>query len=324
MKSDYTPRVSFAIASYNSSAFLEAAVRSALDQSDVSVEVLIVDDGSSDDSRELAERLAQEDSRVRALATPSNGGPAAARNVALTAMRGEWFAVLDSDDMLAPERTESLLELAERHRADLVADDLRVFSDDPVAGESFLGEAFAEVASLSLEIYLQHSVIYGNRPNFGFLKPMIRKQFLDRHAIHYDERMRIGEDDRLILACLLAGGRYAIGSHAGYYYRKHDRSISHRLGPREADTMRQANDELASLMQDRGAPVRKAFGRRAASYRNAAAFAHAIAAIKHGRADRSLAQVIRNPGTIPLFMMPIRSRLARIGTRNGRTKGGEE
>lgn len=324
MNPDLPPRVSFAIASYNSSAFLETAVRSALAQHDIPVEVLIVDDGSSDGSRELAESLAREDRRIRTLATPCNGGPAAARNVALTAMRGEWFAILDSDDVLAPDRTVRLLDLAERHEADMVADDLRVFTEDPAAGQSFLGAAFAEIPALALETYLRHSVIYGNRPNFGFLKPMIRKRFLDHHAIRYDDRMRIGEDDRLILSCLLAGGRYAIGSQAGYFYRKHAQSISHRLGPHEADTMRQANEELAPLMRNRGTPVSRAFGRRAASYRNAAAFAHAIAAIKHGRADRSLAQVIRNPGTIPLFMMPIRSRLARIGARGGRTKGREE
>jgi succinoglycan biosynthesis protein ExoO len=321
---EHAPLVSFAIASYNSSAFLEDAVRSALAQRDVAIEILIVDDGSTDGSDALAADLAREDPRIRALRTPSNAGPAAARNVALDEMRGEWFAILDSDDILLPDRTARLLDLARRTGADMVADDLAIFSGDPDTGESFLGADIREIPTLPLERYLDHSVIYGTLPNFGFLKPMIRKGFLTRHGIRYDERMRIGEDDRLVLACLLAGANYAVGGSAGYFYRKHEQSISHRLGPRDADAMVRANEELAPIMRERGSGVRTAFQRRAAAYRNAAAFAHAIAAMKNGRADRTLAQIIRHPGSIPLFMMPVRSKLARLGVRTRRAAQGEK
>ena len=99
------PDVSFLVASYNSAAYLAAATASALAQRDVAIEVVIVDDGSSDGSRELAAALAARDGRVLCLGTPVNRGPAGARNLALAAARGRWLAVLDSDDLIDPDRS---------------------------------------------------------------------------------------------------------------------------------------------------------------------------------------------------------------------------
>jgi len=306
------PQISFAVASYNSRAYLGEAVSSALAQEDVRCEVLIVDDGSSDGSVELAQSLAAADRRVRLLTTSGNGGPAAARNVALAAMRGHWFAVLDSDDVLLPGRSRSLLALAQTERADMMADDLEVFSRNEPHGKSFLGSCFRQIASLELRCYFEHSRIYGDKPNFGFLKPMIRRSFLDKHGLRYDETLRIGEDDRLAVACLLAGARYSISGDAGYRYRKHEASISHRLAPQDADAMVAANRAIGVQVRGCDAATRRAFAARAASYRDAAAFAHAIGALQRGQLVRGMSQVLGRPSAIPLFMMPIRSRLSRI------------
>ena len=79
------PTVSVLIAAYNASRFLRRAVQSALAQTLAPLEVLIVDDASTDDTRVVANALAAEDSRVRILTLPVNSGPAAARNVGLNA-----------------------------------------------------------------------------------------------------------------------------------------------------------------------------------------------------------------------------------------------
>lgn len=97
-----SPRVSVAVASYNYGRYLEQCVRSALDQPGVDVEVLVVDDASSDDSVEVARRLAEQDPRVRVTVHETNHGHIATFNEALWSATGDYVVKLDSDDVLTP------------------------------------------------------------------------------------------------------------------------------------------------------------------------------------------------------------------------------
>jgi glycosyltransferase involved in cell wall biosynthesis len=95
-------RVSVIIPSYNYGAYLEDAVRSALSQDRVDVQVIIVDDVSTDDSAAIAERLAGADDRVQLIRRERNGGHAAAFNSGYPAADGEFIVRLDADDQLTP------------------------------------------------------------------------------------------------------------------------------------------------------------------------------------------------------------------------------
>lgn len=89
---------------YNCAAYVEEAVRSVLAQTCESVEVLVIDDGSADDTFAIATRLAAEDTRVIALKNPENMGVARTRNRGLDMARGEYVAFLDGDDRWHPEK----------------------------------------------------------------------------------------------------------------------------------------------------------------------------------------------------------------------------
>jgi glycosyltransferase involved in cell wall biosynthesis len=105
-------RVSVIVPCYNYGRFLEEAVRSVLAQSVSDLEVIIVDDGSEDDTPEMAERLARQDSRVRSFRTP-NRGPAHARNLGDSEARGAFLAYLDADDRWRPRKLERQLTVME-------------------------------------------------------------------------------------------------------------------------------------------------------------------------------------------------------------------
>ncbi|MEL5991502.1 glycosyltransferase family A protein [Microbacterium phosphatis] len=94
--------VTVVIPCFNYARFLEQAVHSALTQAGVDVEVIIVDDASTDDSLALARRLSSRDERVRVLANAVNRGPVATFNRGLAAARGEFLVRLDADDLLTP------------------------------------------------------------------------------------------------------------------------------------------------------------------------------------------------------------------------------
>src|SRR5678816_1140531 len=88
---------------YNGAQWLAAAVESVLRQTLSNLEVLIVDDGSVDETACIAERFAARDSRVQLLSLSSNRGQSAARNLALERARGAWIAPVDADDEIRPD-----------------------------------------------------------------------------------------------------------------------------------------------------------------------------------------------------------------------------
>jgi glycosyltransferase involved in cell wall biosynthesis len=100
------PLVSIIIPAYNTGRYLEPTIRSALDQTWPHTEVIVVDDGSTDGSLEVARRFSGP--RLRVIAQP-NRGSCAARNTGAQAARGDYLQFLDHDDLLAPEKIEKQL-----------------------------------------------------------------------------------------------------------------------------------------------------------------------------------------------------------------------
>jgi glycosyltransferase involved in cell wall biosynthesis len=94
---------------YNAEAWLPRAIDSVLGQSHGKLELITVDDGSSDRSLDLLDAYAEGDARVRVLRQPCNGGVAAARNTGISAARGDHIAFLDADDWWHPAKLERQL-----------------------------------------------------------------------------------------------------------------------------------------------------------------------------------------------------------------------
>lgn len=114
------PLVSIVIPVYNVAAYLEECVRSVFSQTYRNIEVVIVDDGSTDGSGALCDRLALEDGRA-VVFHKENGGLADARNYGLARCRGEWVSFVDSDDYVSPVFVEALLRAALSGRCEISA-----------------------------------------------------------------------------------------------------------------------------------------------------------------------------------------------------------
>lgn len=109
------PRVSVVVPCYNYGRFLPACVESILGQEDVDVDVLIIDDASSDGSGEVAEAIASQDARVRAHRNPTNRGHIATYNLGFSQVDGTYVLLLSADDMLTPGALSRAVRLMERH-----------------------------------------------------------------------------------------------------------------------------------------------------------------------------------------------------------------
>ena len=124
-----TPLVSVLMPCYNAERWIGAALDSVLRQTWPAVEVIVVDDGSTDGSLAVAERYAPRGVRIESRA---NRGAAAARNAALRLATGDFLQYLDADDLLAPDKIErQMTGLAGRHRDDVASGRWARFQDDP-------------------------------------------------------------------------------------------------------------------------------------------------------------------------------------------------
>lgn len=114
------PLVTIIVPVYNVHAYVGECIESLMHQTYTNLEILLVDDGSTDGSDKLCEEYARKDNRIRVI-HQENQGPAAARNAGLDHTKGEYVAFVDSDDVVAPVFVERLYRLLKKYHADISA-----------------------------------------------------------------------------------------------------------------------------------------------------------------------------------------------------------
>ena len=233
--------VSIVMPAFNTGRWIRKAIDSALSQTMVDIEILVVDGGSTDDTISVVESY--RDARVRLFRQLENRGVSAARNLALDQARGEWVAILDSDDWFAQQdRLKTLVSLAEEFGADIVADDVYFVEE----GKSYAWTTMLVERGLQLVESQWIDVPTFIKYDFGVIKPLIRMAFLRSNHLRYDEQLRNTEDWKFYLECLLAGARLLLVPYRGYCYRMRPGSLSRGTLP----LLRQAEANLRDYLKD--------------------------------------------------------------------------
>lgn len=231
------------VAAFNAEATIAKAVKSALDDPGVS-EICVVDDASSDATLDAARACDRGDGRLQVLRLTTNSGPSAARNAAIEATRSPWIGVLDADDYLLAGRTQALMALA--GSADFIADALlRTSATEPPP-------AIPAPPQVAREQSFESFVLGNLTPRrgelqLGFLKPLMRRSFLDRHTLRYRADMRLGEDYELYVRALALGARFLLTDAAGYVSIVRPGSLSDRHGEDDLRRMRDCDKDLAAI-----------------------------------------------------------------------------
>ena len=114
-----TPLVSVIMPAYNAEQFLEEAINSVISQTLTDWELLVIDDCSTDRTRQIAAEFAKKDSRIQLLVNEENMRVAKTRNKGLAVCRGEYVALLDSDDCYKPQMLQKMVERAKETKADI-------------------------------------------------------------------------------------------------------------------------------------------------------------------------------------------------------------
>jgi succinoglycan biosynthesis protein ExoO len=223
------------IPNFSAEATLLRAVHSVLTQSLRDIEVIVIDDASTDRSWQLMLDLLPRDQRVRAVRHKANSGKPIAMNRGIALARGRWLAVLDADDWYHSDRLAALIELGEQHQADMVSDNQFLYD---ASAARVVGTAWPERAAawpLGFDDFLRGSNAYDSF-NLGMLKPVIRLDFIQRAGLGYEIEARHGQDFFHLLQFYLCGGRAVVSDQPLYFYTQPfgriSRQWSHRTRKR--------------------------------------------------------------------------------------------
>ncbi len=226
------PIVTVIVPCYNQGRYLSEALRTLQSQSLQEWECVVVDDGSTDDSAEIMNRLAADETRMR-LVRQENAGPSAARNRGIKEARGRYVQFLDADDLLEPEKLRVHVGELEHNPTDsIVYGDVRYFTDERpkdffygVWGERepWVGRP-AVPGEPMLEAVLARNIM-------ATCCPVFRRSALERVG-PFDEEIRGCEDWEYWIRCVLRGEqfRYVDPPQTMALVRSHSQSTSRDVG----------------------------------------------------------------------------------------------
>ena len=308
------PRVTVLIPSFDAAATLGPAVASVLGQTLRDLEVLVIDDASSDATAAVIAELAAGDRRVRGLCHARNHGKSVSMNHGIEAARGEWIAVLDADDRYAPERLEHLVTLAEAEGVDMAADNQ--FLVDVVAGE-VIGSAWPPgdaARRFDLDALLAGSDAYASF-SLGMLKPVFRADFVRRTGLRYEPDARNGQDFFKLLKFFLEGGSAMLSDRPLYFYSQpfgsKSRQWSHAA--RKRYNFRQVhavNERFVADARGRVTPAQlRALERRSLELKSLENFWLIRESVSSGRMAAAVVHAVRHPHAAKLAVQKVVGKL---------------
>ena len=195
-------KVSVIVPIYNAEAFLQPALDSILDQTLREIEVICVDDGSTDGSLKMVKEYQKRDARVR-IATQNNAGPGMARNNGLRRARGEYVAFLDADDFFALDFLERMYETAKSEDLDIVVGDYDLYHSDHA---KFRKNVISEEQNLLVpgKVTSKNDFpdqIFQLTDGYVWSK-LFRRAFLSEKSIVFPEELRMFEDVYFVVTSL--------------------------------------------------------------------------------------------------------------------------
>lgn len=210
-----TPFLSLIIPIYNKEKYIDKCLESILCQSFQDFELVVVDDGSTDGSVEKIKAF--DDNRIH-LFCRSNSGVSCARNYGILNARGEYIVFIDSDDYIDEDFVETLHQMWNQHSdSDVFLYGLKKCDKNG----NVLGKYYSEVSGFQNwdDFYRTFMIEQGRKGVYGYVSTkMIRRKFLNRHNIRFDENIRLAEDYNFYLDVFMKRPVIFFSNYCGYNY----------------------------------------------------------------------------------------------------------
>ncbi len=209
------PAVSVIVPVYNAAAFLNQCLECLTEQTLSDLEILCIDDGSTDGSLSLLRSWSEKDKRLKIISFQENRGPSSARNAGLDSALGEFVGFVDSDDFVDPDFFEKLYSAAIREKADVAKGTLLNF--DPKKGNSYQKEIF----NLNDRIRSHKAWFF-----LTYTSAIYRRNMLREGGIRFNEQLRFFEDPHFSIHAAFHYDKIVLVDDAVYYYTDNPRSAT--------------------------------------------------------------------------------------------------
>ncbi|MBQ8868899.1 MAG: glycosyltransferase [Oscillospiraceae bacterium] len=215
--------ISVIIPIYNAEKYLKKCIESVLSQTLKEIEIILVDDGSTDGSGAILDEYAEKYDNIKVI-HQENAGPAIARNVGIANARGEYIGFVDSDDYIAPDMYEQLYTTAIKHNVDIVTGDFVTVKN----GRNLNRQGVKlEANKLYGEKEIRELVLYANENRLLWfaVKSIYKSELVKNNNIHFSE-LKIGEETPFVLECLLCAKSMYYIDEPFYFYEQSPDSLA--------------------------------------------------------------------------------------------------
>ena len=221
----YQPLVSVVMPVYNREKLVTRAINSILNQTYRNIELIIVDDGSTDSTPTILNYYKQKDPRIKILTNQLNKGISYSRQRGLDTAMGKYVAIMDSDDWALPERIEKSVAFMKEHPyIDAMCGQVIPFSEEEAMSHYIQNYRFdkskaKEYTAFGLDGWYEIDLVFDNL--FQNIASLFKRDFVQKNHIHYDLTMTSAEDYDFWSQIALAGGRMASVLDVLGYSRMH-------------------------------------------------------------------------------------------------------
>lgn len=192
--SNRNPLVSVIVPAYNAATTIESVLNGLLAQTYSNIEIIVVNDGSSDDTAVIIENAAKQDKRVK-LVNQSNAGPGAARNAGLQRAQGQFVMFFDADDDFDPKIIQTMVKNRQKNMTDLVVCGMIINNQGVVAKNTSIRNS-RSVVRYALKSLLKQNLLYGP------CCKLYRKDIIKQSKIKFNTSMKYGEDTVFVMEYL--------------------------------------------------------------------------------------------------------------------------
>jgi len=247
--------VSVVIPIYNSEIFLDKCIQSVINQSYKNLEIILVNDGSIDSSKEICDNYSSIDSRIKTI-HKNNGGLVSSRKTGLKAATGEYVLYIDGDDWIELNLIENYINQVLKYDADVVISShiINLEGREDIL-MNFLPSGVYDKNKL-LSIIYPKMLYTGKFSQFGIFSyswgKLYRKEILLENQLKVDESITIGEDALCLYPTLLDANTLVILEQPGYHYRQRADSLIKTLRKIEVSKMQKVYDDLKNIFFNKG------------------------------------------------------------------------
>lgn len=238
---------------YNSAQYLPGCLESLLAETSDTFEVLLVNDGSTDESPAICDAYAMKDQRVRVL-HKQNGGMCQARNVGMQHARGEYITFADNDDKILSGFVTQNYALAKKYDADCVRFGRRLVQFGPNGKRQLSSDACPAEEKCFTQDDIRNSLSAVRFGTDGVWAGLYRRDFLNKYSIEFDESFRSGQEDTLFNDMVLRFAEsYAWNPNIYYeWYKRAFHSTSFKITANRLDSLKKTLEYEYETMQQFG------------------------------------------------------------------------